>query len=207
MTVFPARTTKTLPSPVATSSCVSALSPVLISSAAASSPPAARASSSARGESARVDAATLPWSSNTTAAWICEEISVRSASACWASIVDGSIEVSLATPTRGGRGGSATAAVDEILQPHADSATGFGAEVLRRPRPAPGRDDRLLRASLLRSADLSLSCPPRPDRTRGRVFVPRQGDQEDASGDADRPDRQPRARRPGQRGCPRQRRR
>src|SRR5215210_3700932 len=87
MTVFPARTTKTLPSPVATSSCVSALSPVLISSAAASSPPAALASSSARGESPSVDAATLPWSSNTTAAWICEEISVRSASACLASSV------------------------------------------------------------------------------------------------------------------------
>ena len=48
--------------------------------------PAAFASSSARAESSIVDAATLPWSSNTTAAWIWEEISVRSASACWASM-------------------------------------------------------------------------------------------------------------------------
>src|SRR6266571_2621442 len=91
MTVFPARTTKTLPSAVDNASCVSALAPVWISAAAGSPPPAAPASSSARRESPNVDAATLPWSSNTTAAWICEEISVRSASACWASIVDGSI--------------------------------------------------------------------------------------------------------------------
>src|SRR5437899_4648596 len=116
MTVLPARTTKTFPSPVATSSCVNALSPVLTASAAARSPPAAWARSSARVESASVAAATFPVSSNTTAAWICEEISVRSASACWASIVGQSIEASLATAaSKEGRGPTA-AAVDGILR-------------------------------------------------------------------------------------------
>src|SRR5258705_5885882 len=171
MPVFPARTTKPLPSAVPPSSCVSALSPVLISSAAASSPAAALASSSARGDSPSVDAAILPWSSNTTAAWICEEISVRSASACLASIV---------AKHRGGRSRRRPeeAVAARALRPlarycarHASSETGSGAEVLQRPRPAPRRDDRLLRASLLRSADLPLPRPPWPDRPRGRVLV------------------------------------
>src|SRR2546422_520597 len=71
-------------------------------------------------------------------------------------------KASLATPTERGRGGSAAVAVNEILQPREDSQTGSGAEVLRRPRPSPRSDDRLLRASLLRPADLSLPCPARP---------------------------------------------
>src|SRR3954447_23632745 len=83
MVVFPSRTTNTLPAAVATSSCVSADDPALTSSAAASSSAAARAKGS---PSASVEPTTLPLSSKTTAVWICDETSVRSASACCASI-------------------------------------------------------------------------------------------------------------------------
>src|SRR5512132_1006154 len=82
MVVLPSRTTNTLPSPVAISSCVSGELP-LSSSAAASRSAAAWANASA---SVKVEPTTFPLSSNTTAASICDEISVRSASACWASI-------------------------------------------------------------------------------------------------------------------------
>src|SRR5436305_2071849 len=83
MVVFPSRTTNTLPAAVATSSCVSAEDPVLTSSAAASRSAAARANGSPSGS---VEPTTLPLSSNTTAVWICDETSVRSASACCASM-------------------------------------------------------------------------------------------------------------------------
>src|SRR3954469_14153808 len=83
MVVFPSRTTKTLPAAVATSSCVSADDPALTSSAAASRSAAACANDSPSGS---VEPTTLPLSSNTTAGWICDETSVRSASACCASM-------------------------------------------------------------------------------------------------------------------------
>src|SRR2546430_11233284 len=151
MYVLPSRTKKTLPSPVATSSCVSGESPVLSSSAAASSSEAARASAS---PSPPVAPATLPLSSKTTAALICEEISVRSASACWAST-----------------------GPQSRVRPDAGAQTGPVAEVLRRPRHPPRGDDRLLRAALLRAAHIPRALPARGDRPRGRGLRPRGGGQ------------------------------
>ena len=48
-------------------------------------------------------------------------------------------------------------------------------EVLRRPRPPPGRDDRLLRAALLRLADLPRAGAARLHRPRRRVELSRRG--------------------------------
>ena len=97
--------------------------------------------------SASVEPATAPFSSKTTAASICDEISVRSASACWASIGRSSIE----------------------LPPRAGATTRPDREVLRRPRHAPRGDDRLLRAALLRAADVPRARAARPRRPRRRV--------------------------------------
>src|SRR3954471_18930563 len=83
MTVWSCRTTKTLPSPVATSSCASRESPLRRSSAAASNSAAACAKAEPSGS---VEALTLPSPSKTTAALICDEISVRSSRALWASM-------------------------------------------------------------------------------------------------------------------------
>src|SRR5947209_7850036 len=173
MHVLPSRTTNTLPSPVATSSCVSRGSPVFSSSAVASSSEAARARTS---PFPPVEPATLPLSSKTTAVWICEEISVRSARACWAFI-----------------------GPQSRVRPDAGAQTGSLAKVLRRPRYAPGRDDRLLRTALLRAAHLPLAVTARLDRPGGRVVVPRQGDQAHAAGDADRSHHRSGSHCPGQR--------
>src|SRR2546423_2413678 len=156
MHVLPSRTRKTLPAPVGTSSCVRGESPVLSSSAVASSSEAARANAS---PSPPVEPATLPLSSKTTAARICEEISVRSASACWASI-----------------------GPQSRVRPDAGAQTGPLAKILRRPWHAPRGDDRLFRAALVRAAHVSRALAAGLDRPGGRIIVPGQGDQAHAAG-------------------------
>src|SRR5262249_51436949 len=90
----------------------------------------------ARPSSAIVVASTPP-SSSRTATWTTwDEISVRSASA-WAASMRRS-----------------------ILRAY----QGDCAQVLRRPRHAPGRDDRVFRAALVRAASLSLARPARRGR-------------------------------------------
>src|SRR5205823_302143 len=76
--VCPSETTKTLPSLVAASSCVSGADDARPSPSARSRA-APSASARARASSGDVEAAIEPESSKTTAAWIWDEISVRSA--------------------------------------------------------------------------------------------------------------------------------
>src|SRR5262249_4206031 len=127
---------------------------------------------------------TWPRSSKMTAAWICDEISVRSASACWASIWE-----------------------IQHIAARADQTPRPRAEVLRGPRAPPGRDDRLLRAPVVRAADVPRALAARARRPRGRVELPREGDQAGRARSADRSDRAARARGAGQRLRARDRRR
>ncbi len=78
-----------LPSWVEASSCVTSASPLRKAAAAVSRSPASRTSSSAAAASARVDPCTAPSPSKSTAASIWDEISVKSANACEASIRPG----------------------------------------------------------------------------------------------------------------------
>src|SRR5438132_153182 len=147
-----------LPSAVATSTWfgeAALRSPV----AASSSSRAARTNACARSSSAKVEAPTSPSSPKSAADSICDEISVRSASA-WAA------SMARLTLTQ--------AILRAVARPKAHSR----AEVLRRSGHAPRRDGGLLRAALLRPADLPRpraarrldrrELPPRPRTRRGR---------------------------------------
>src|SRR5436190_5036734 len=128
------RTTKTLPSSVAASSCESPGSPRAWRSFSASSSSVATpwTKRSARPASAIVVASTAP-SPSTIATWTtCDEISVRSPSA-WAASMRRSIL---------------------LLDPRNSP------QVLCRPRHASRRDDRVLRAALVRPAALPLARGP-----------------------------------------------
>src|SRR2546430_1123410 len=166
-----------LPSAVATSTWfgeAALRSPV----AASSSSRAARTNACARSSSAKVEAPTSPSSPKSAADSICDEISVRSASA-WAA------SMARLTLTQ--------AILRAVARPKAHSR----AEVLRRSGHAPRRDGGLLRAALLRPADLPRPLAPRVDRTGRRVDVPRAADY---ARPARRPDRA--HRRPRQLGAP-----
>src|SRR5439155_20801909 len=97
--------------------------------------------------------ATAPCSSTITAARIWDEIWIRSARECAASI---------------GR---------EPYSAREDPETIIVREVLRGPRHASRSDDRLFRAAVVRAADLPRARPARVHRSRGRVELPRQGAQ------------------------------
>ena len=98
-------------------------------------------------------------SSKRTAASICDEISVRSASAWAASI-----------------GAEATSApADGCGRLRAIPQADARAEVLRRPRHPPRRDGRLLRAALVRAAALPRALAARARAPRRRVGLLRQG--------------------------------
>src|SRR5439155_5343136 len=149
----PSRTTNTLPSSVAASSWVSVPPPGWTSAAASLSSAAARATSVARVSSASVEARTDPDSAKRTAVSICEEISVRSASA-WAA----SIGLTLThTP------------------PGACPEESAGAEVLLRPGNAPRGDDRVLRAPVVRPAHVPRPLLSRSRTPRRRIRLLRQG--------------------------------
>src|SRR5215475_9563199 len=144
------RTTRTLPPWSAASSWTSSCS--RRSSALRKSSSAAPAIRPAR-SSSTVAATTVPSLSSTTAASIWLEISVRWASA---SAV-GAMGLTLTQP---------------ILR--TDAAVAAAArQVLRRPRPAPRGDDRLLRAALVRAAALPDDLAALARRPARRVELPR----------------------------------
>src|SRR5207248_827443 len=120
----PSRTTNRLPVDVEASAWVSEPSGRTRCAASRRS----RAACATRSE----PATTAPSGPTRAASRICEEISVRSASAWAASIAR--------TLTH--------------TQSRAHPQASAPAEVLRRPRDAPRRDDRVLRASLVRAADV-----------------------------------------------------
>src|SRR5881396_714891 len=74
------------------------------------------------------------------------------------------------TRSRSGRRGPA-AGPSEIqhIPARAHQTPRSRTEVLRRPRAAFGRDDRVLRASFIRAADLPLAVAPGARGARGRV--------------------------------------
>ena len=152
------RATKMLPSRSAASSCVRLRPPLAAASRAAPSrSSAARTSALARRRRRRASRrARCRRRRTTTAASTCEEISVRSASAPAASM---KLDANRAP------------ILPAVRRPLAPARR----EVLRRPGPAPRRDDRLLRAALLRLADLPRARAARLHRPRGGVELPRPG--------------------------------
>ena len=135
----PSRTTKRLPSAVATSRWVA-------SSPAVSSNSTWRLRRCFARSSGTVDATTSPSAPTITADSTCDEISVSSESAVLPSVIA------------------------ERLASH--DARGL-LEVLRRPRHASRRHDRVLRAPLVRAAPLPRPRPARLCGPGGRVELPR----------------------------------
>src|SRR2546423_4177289 len=173
----PSRTTNTLPSAVATSSWFTAPPLSRTPAAASRSSFASRASSA---PSSKLAASTVPLDASMTALRTCDEISRRSFKASAAPT--GSDANTGHTPGR------------------ADPEAAARAEVLRGPRHAPGGADRLLRAALVRAADVPRAGAAGPVRTGRRVELPRHRDQARAAGRAGHPDRPARPRGAAERG-------
>src|SRR5262249_54482497 len=85
-----------------------------------------------------------------------------------------------AAPTCAARSLTTLRVRDEIASPNASAHARVilrgrvspAGEVLPRPRAPPRGDDRLLRAAVVRTADVSRALAARADRARGRVELP-----------------------------------